>query len=133
MAEEEKGFKVIDRRRIFKEGAEEPETQPASPAEEAPSAPPAEEAPSAPPGGEAPIDFLSFILSLSSQVHIHFGDIPDPISKGTERNLDLARQTIDLIALLKEKTRGNLAGEEEKVLDAILYELRVRYVQEASK
>jgi hypothetical protein len=77
------------------------------------------------------VDFLSFILSLSSSVLIHFGAIPDPITKKTEKNLPLAKQTIDLLGILKDKTKGNLTMEEERLLDNILYDLRMRYVRES--
>ena len=57
------------------------------------------------------------------------GEIEDPISQQTVKNLPLAKQTIDLIGMLKEKTKGNLGPDEAKVLDAILYDLRMRYVK----
>jgi len=75
-------------------------------------------------------DFSSFILSLSTQAMIHLGEIPNPITQKKEKNLDLAKQTIDLIGILKEKTKGNLTAAEEQLIENLLYELRMRYVKE---
>jgi hypothetical protein len=77
------------------------------------------------------IDFTHFILSLSSSALIQLGEIQDPFTKKSAKNLPLAKQTIDLIGMLKEKTKGNLIPEEEKVIDYILYDLRMRYVKAA--
>jgi hypothetical protein len=77
------------------------------------------------------IDFTHFILSLSSSALIQLGEIQDPFTKKSAKNLPLAKQTIDLIGMLKEKTKGNLTPEEEKVIDYILYDLRMRYVKAA--
>jgi hypothetical protein len=86
--------------------------------------------------GEAdypPVTFSDFIVSLSTSVIYHFGDIPDPISKKAEKNLEAAKQTIDILALLEQKTKGNLDENEKKLMDAILFELRMRYVKEKEK
>jgi hypothetical protein len=75
------------------------------------------------------VDFQTFVLSLCHSVLVHLGDAPNPVD-GTERaNLPLARQTIDLLNLLQEKTRNNLTGEEERTLVQALYDLRMRYVE----
>ena len=82
---------------------------------------------------ESAVTFLGFILSLAHTAAVHFGDVPDPVSGQTiPANLPAAQQMIDILALLEEKTRGNLTAEERQFLDQILYELRLRYV-EASK
>jgi len=75
------------------------------------------------------IDFNSFIFSLSTSALIQLGEIEDPFTQKSAKNLPLARQTIDLIAMLKEKTRGNLTPQEEKLIESILYDLRMRYVK----
>ena len=77
------------------------------------------------------IDFTSFIFSLSTSALIQLGEIEDPFTKGLIKNLPLAKQTIDLIGMLKQKTKGNLTPEEEKVIDFVLYDLRMRYVKAA--
>lgn len=82
--------------------------------------------------GDLPeIDFQTFVLSLAHSVRIHLGDAPDPTGVDTQLNLPMARQNIDLLALLQQKTKGNLTGEEEVTLDQILYDLRMRYVEVA--
>jgi hypothetical protein len=79
------------------------------------------------------IDFYTFILSLGSSVLIHLGDAPHPeTGKPAERNLPLAQQSIEILAMLQQKTRGNLSPEEEKLIDQLLLDLKLRYV-EASK
>jgi hypothetical protein len=84
-------------------------------------------------GAELPrTDFTTFVLSLSHSALMHLGEAPHPETGRVERNLALARQTIDLIAMLDEKTKGNLTGAEERLLAQLLYDLRMRYV-EASK
>ena len=74
------------------------------------------------------IDFATFVLSLSHSALVHLGDAPDP--EGQRRmNLPLARQTVDLLSLLQEKTKGNLNGPEERILSQAIYDLRLRYVE----
>jgi PBP1b-binding outer membrane lipoprotein LpoB len=80
-----------------------------------------------------PINFSSFVLSLSSSALLHFGEIPDPVTNEKQRNLVLAKQTIDIVSMLKEKTAGNLTKEEEALLDNLLYDLRMRYIKESEK
>ncbi len=75
------------------------------------------------------IDFTSFIFSLSTSALIQLGEIEDPFTQKLVKNLPLAKQTIDLIGMLKEKTKGNLSPAEEKVFDFVLYDLRMRYVK----
>ena len=79
---------------------------------------------------EPALSFISFVLSLASTAAIHFGDLPDPISGDrAEVNLDGAAQMIEILALLDVKTRGNLTAEERQVLEQVLYELRLRFVE----
>lgn len=76
------------------------------------------------------ITFTGFVLSLATTAAVHFGDIADPgTGKRGEPNLHAAAQMIEIIAMLQEKTRGNLIEPEERLIDDLLYELRMRYVQ----
>lgn len=76
------------------------------------------------------ISFAGFVISLATTAAVHFGDIPDPQSgERHEADLAAAHQMIELISLLQEKTKGNLTPEESKLVDDLLYELRMRYVQ----
>lgn len=79
---------------------------------------------------EPQLSFTGFVLSLASTAAIHFGDLPDPATgKPAEPNLDGASQMIEILALLEQKTRGNLTAEERQVLEQVLYELRLRFVE----
>ena len=79
---------------------------------------------------EPQLSFTAFVISLASTAAIHFGDLPDPVSgEPSEPNLDGAAQMIEILSLLEVKTRGNLTAEERQVLDQLLYELRMRYIE----
>ncbi len=75
------------------------------------------------------IDFATFILSLSHSAVMHLGHAPHPEDGKVEVHLPLAKQTIDLLGLMEEKTKGNLSGEEERLLSQVLYDLRLKYVE----
>ena len=80
--------------------------------------------------GEPTINFASFVLSLVHTAAVHFGDVGDPSTgEHLAPNLQLAQQMIDILAMLEEKTRGNLSAEERQLIDQVLYELRLRYVE----
>ncbi len=82
------------------------------------------------PGGTLPgLDFATFVLSIIGTAYVHLGDAPEPETGTNHRNLPLARQDIDLLALLHEKTKGNLTGDEERLLEQGLTDLRLRYVE----
>ena len=131
MSEDEKsGIKVTDKRRFTGEGdviegAPEPAEKPR--VDEQPKAEEKKE------GGEKqglpPIDFPTFVLSLAWSAQVHLGLIPNPVSGKPEKNLGLAKQTIDILAVLQEKTKGNLAKEEDRLLEGILYDLRMKFVE----
>ncbi len=82
---------------------------------------------------DVPIDFATFILSLSSSAAFHLGLAPHPENKCACTNLPMAKQTIDILTVLQEKTKGNLDGEEERLLGEILYNLRMAFVRESAK
>jgi len=75
------------------------------------------------------VNFSSFLLSLSSSSLLHLGEIADPQSGEKKKDLALAKQSIDIISLLRDKTKGNLTQEEEKLMDHLLYDLRMRFVK----
>lgn len=76
------------------------------------------------------VSFAGFVISLATTAAVHFGDLADPgTGERIEPDLAAAHQMIELIALLQEKTKGNLTDEEAKLVDDLLYELRMRYVQ----
>jgi hypothetical protein len=75
------------------------------------------------------VNFSSFLLSLSSSTLLHLGEIADPQSGEKKKDLALAKQTIDIITLLRDKTKGNLTEEEQNLLEHLLYDLRMRFVK----
>lgn len=75
------------------------------------------------------ISFTAFIMSLATTAAVHFGDIADPVSGTSQPNLPAAGQMIDILSMLKDKTRGNLDAEETELVDNLLYELRMRFVE----
>lgn len=79
------------------------------------------------------IDFATFVLSLSHSALLHLGVAPHPDTQGFERNLPLAKQDIDLLGLLEEKTKNNLSGDEERLLTQVLFDLRLQYVELSKK
>jgi hypothetical protein len=81
------------------------------------------------------LDFNALILSLGSSVIVHLGEAPDPTSgkKREKPEFEMAQQSIDLLAMLQEKTRGNLTADEARFLDNMLFDLRMLYVQVSQK
>jgi hypothetical protein len=75
------------------------------------------------------IDFATFVMSLSHSALVHLGDEPHPDTNAVEANLALAKQNIDILGLLEEKTKGNLTGAEERLLAQVLFDLRMRFVE----
>ncbi len=147
MSEEEKGFVVKDRRiftdedkdadangekeQIHSETDEQTQSPPEpdpTPEPEAPESPikdAAEEQPQFP-----EINFSTFIVSLNASALLHLGAIDDPTTGQKTKNLPMAKQTIDILSMLEEKTAGNLNNEEKNLLKNILYDLRLMYVKE---
>ena len=79
------------------------------------------------------VDFPTFIMSLSSSAYYHLGDMPDPATGKKELNLPAVQQTIDMLNMLKAKTKGNLKEDENKLLEQLIYELQVKYVAKSKK
>ena len=151
MANEErdadKPFKVQDRRRFSSTGEARPEEDVAAaeapPAPEPPPAAAAQAPPDAPFGttqdaaahfGEpTQLSFATFVISLSTQALALLGEIPDPIQGSTVVDLEGARQFIDILGILQDKTRGNLDAREGALLEGALYDLRMKYVERANR
>ncbi|CAB1064697.1 hypothetical protein D1BOALGB6SA_9493 [Olavius sp. associated proteobacterium Delta 1] len=139
MSDEKKDFVVKDRR-IFSEDSREDEAQDKEPSAESS---PEVEAHASSSAGEAQateaqqepplpeINFSTFVVSLNASALLHLGAIEDPTTGQTNKNLSMAKQTIDILNLLEEKTVGNLSTEETNLLKNILYDLRIIYVKES--
>ena len=76
------------------------------------------------------INFATFIFSLNHSVLVHLGVMDDPSTGKKVRNLPIAKQTIDILGMLEEKTKGNLTEDEEKMIKNILYDLPMIYIKE---
>lgn len=84
----------------------------------------------APPNeGEQAVDFVSFVVGLATSALAHLGSPETGLEAGPAADLVLARQTIDILGMLEQKTKGNLTGDEERILGHVLYDLRMRYVE----
>jgi hypothetical protein len=85
------------------------------------------------PAGVGEISFGAFLISLSTEALVHLGEVADPSSGQSRRDLGMAQQLIDILAMLQAKTRGNLDHDEHALLDAILFDLRMKYVEIARR
>lgn len=88
------------------------------------------EQPAKEPADYPPVSFSNFVISLSTSALFHFGDFPEYEGGGAEKNLPAAKQIIDILDMLHEKTQGNLDQNETEMIQGILYELKMRYVKE---
>lgn len=147
MSEEKKDFVVKDRR-IFSQDTQDArskdEEKPDSAAAQESREPQPRKAPQTDDSKKQPtqdaeaqespqlpeVNFATFVVSLNASALLHLGAIEDPTTGKTARNLPMAKQTIDILKLLQEKTAGNLTKEEESLLKNILYDLRIMYVKE---
>jgi hypothetical protein len=135
--EKEKGFTVQDRRRFSTEGeakADQPEEK-SSPQAAAEANPASATQPSARERlpTEPEVTFTTFMVGLSTQALAALGEIPDPTSGERVKDLNAAEQLIDIIGILREKTHGNLDRDEDGLIEAILFDLRMKYVELAKQ
>jgi hypothetical protein len=151
--QQSRGFKVQDRRRFVdaESMTEQPDRDEHAPdtapypdigasgggATSAASAPPIDDRdtdPAAAAGAEAPfgeMSFSTFVMGLTTQALMHLGEIADPVQQRVGHDLPAAKQMIDLLGILRDKTKGNLDAAEEQLLGEVLYDLRMRYVEVA--
>lgn len=145
---ENKGFKVTDKRSSYSEEDTEKKEEKQQARKEEPPSEPREEKKAQPPpsategepggrraekeGAYPPLDFTQFILSLASSAMLQLGEAPHPADGQYHTDVEGAKQTIDILGILEEKTRGNLNKEEENLLKNILADLRIRFVKKQS-
>jgi len=134
--EEEKSFKVQDRRRFSSDtGKPREEAEPSDDRTESSDEKIVDETPNetnkTTDESLPQINFTTFLMSLSTQALMHLGEIPSPLSGKVEIDVPVAKQMIDIIGVLREKTRGNLDKGEDDLLEGILYDLRMKYVEAA--
>ena len=133
-----KGFTVQDRRRFSESGElrqDTPEQPQSAPAGEKPTSSEATQETAkkdeAQPLPE--INFSTFVISLSTQALMHLGEIANPLTGQIEADSAVAKQMIDIIGMLREKTRGNLNAGEDRLIEDILFDLRMKYVEAVKK
>lgn len=145
MAEEDSGFRVADRRKFTEDGelrdsAKEAASGPASPAGASGAGQGQERAGESDPstiGGqdsrESRMDFPTLVVSLTTTAMLQMGLVPNPATQKVEKNLPAARQTIDILEILKDKTQGNLKPDEAQLLDRCLHDLKMSFVQSSQR
>lgn len=138
---EGRGFVVSDKRLFTPSGDKIADTGTPGPAgSEAPPSPDKDEAGATepPPAPHAersasrdapPVDFASFVMMLINNVMVFLGQVPSPLTRQPQVDLEQAQHTIDIIMMLREKTRGNLTDEEERLLQELLPQLQMAFVQ----
>lgn len=131
--EEQGSFRVTDKRTFGEDGeTRAPEAETPEPAGE-----PAPDGAKGAPGEDArqrpPIDFPSYLLSYYTQGLVFLGEIPNPYTNKKEEDPESARHTIDILVMLEEKTKGNLSQDEQKLLENVLYELRMKYMAKTNR
>lgn len=132
-AQEGKGYEVKDKRAFTPEG-ELKEAAPAAPEPPAPEQPAARATDGgATPDDHPPLEFGQFILSLATAALFHLGDAHEEGKEPPPPNLPLAKETIDIIAMLKDKSKGNLTKQEEALTEGLIFDLRMRYVAKINK
>jgi hypothetical protein len=133
---EGKGFTVQDRRRFSPDTGEAREDAPEQPAAAPNASAGAQGVEQTQAGAEEPlpeINFSAFVISLSTQALMHLGEIANPMSGKVEVDVPVAKQMIDILAMLKDKTRNNLNASEDRLVDDILFDLRMKYVEAVKK
>lgn len=125
--EDEKGFKVIDKRVGLTENEDQPSTPAGEKQKTEASGPDQDEA------GFPGLSFSTFLLSLSTSALVQLGELPDPLTNNKEINLDHAKQTINIMEILQDKTKGNLSQEEQRLIELLLYDLRMKFIASAGE
>ena len=125
---ERRGFQVKDRRRFSETGEARPgvSEEASSPAAADPAA---QAVPIDAPREDEPVTFSTFVLGLSTQALLHLGEIANPVTRAVERDLAAAKQVIDILGIIQKKTHDNLEQGEQSLLESVLYDLRMRYVE----
>ena len=135
----EQGFTVSDKRLFTKEGRRKAPVDPDETPRPSPPPPPRPERPrmeepprpdggEMPPHGMPPADFATFVAMLANNVMMFLGQIPDPMTQQRRRDIQQAKHTIDVLIMLRDKTRGNLTAKEEQIMQELLPQLQMAYV-----
>lgn len=132
--EEQDSFRVTDRRTFGEDGeTRTPDASEKSKPADAPASDTAGSAPEEDARQRPPIDFPSYLLSYYTQGLVLLGEVPNPYTNKKEEDTEAARHTIDILVMLEEKTKGNLSQDEQKLLESVLYELRMKYMAKTNR
>jgi hypothetical protein len=136
--QEGKGFTVQDRRRFSPEtgeAREEASSQASASADPSEPAPEASGSQAGQPSHEAlpEINFSTFVIGLSTQALMHLGEMASPMSGKVEPDVPGAKHMIDILGMLREKTHGNLSASEDRLMEDVLFDLRMKYVEAVKK
>ena len=132
--QDEQGFRITDKRGFREDGktsdasSDTKETPADASSSTAATNPTEQELPPRP-----PIDFPSYLLSYYTQGLVLLGEVPNPYTNKKEEDVEAARHTIDILTMLEQKTRGNLAKEEQQLLETVLYELRMKFMAKTAR
>lgn len=134
--QEEQRFTVSDKRFSARRESEPDQPRHTFQSSPEPAGTPSHTQPQARPPTASPaeeINFASFLISLGTQAFMHLGDIPNPVTQKREKDIAAAKHMIDLLGMLQLKTKGNLSNEEERLLQQLLFDLRMRYLRETGR
>lgn len=135
--QEDQGFRATDKRLFGEDGKPREgvaaEGQKEQEAAKAPAGGARAAAPEKAGLGTERIDFPSYVLSYYTQSLVLLGEVPNPYTNKVEEDLEAARHTVDILGMLKDKTKGNLTAEEERLLDSVLYEVRLKYMAKTNQ
>ncbi len=132
--QEDQGFRVTDKRGFREDGdARTPEDAAKTEEKSAGSQPSSDQTSSQELPPRTPIDFSSYVISYYTNGCVLLGEVPNPYTKKKEEDLEGAQYIIDLLSMLEEKTKGNLSNEEKKLLEDVLYELRMRFMAKTNR
>jgi hypothetical protein len=134
--QEEQGFRITDKRG-FREDGEARSPESSGKIEEQPSSEPASSTAKTPSDQEIPprppIDFPAYVLSYYAQGMVLLGEVPNPDTNKKEEDVEAARNIIDILSMLEQRTKGNLTNDEQQLLEKVLYELRMRYMAKTNR
>ncbi|MEJ2109403.1 MAG: DUF1844 domain-containing protein [Acidobacteriota bacterium] len=136
---EQEGFKITDKRSFQEDGEERNPDVAAEEDQKSPDPPSSEQskrkenASNPDEQQRPPIDFPSYLLSYYTQGMVLLGEVPNPYTNKKEEDMEAARHTIDILSMLEEKTKGNLSQDEQKLLENVLYELRMKYMAKSNR
>jgi len=131
--QEEQGFRVTDKRGFSEDGTTVENPPKTEQKQENQSAAASEAASDGKESSRPPIDFPSYLLSYYTQGLVLLGEIPNPYTNKKEEDVEAAQHIIDILSMLEQKTKGNLDGQEEKLLENVLYELRMKFMARTNR